>query len=88
MDIYFNYPQGDSSIYELEPDSTVRDLYDHASAKQDCGPASFVVIYNDEHLLDMDVSIESILDMDNQMKVEALCDDPDCAMSIRYPHQR
>ena len=83
MDIHFNYPQGDSSIYELGPDDTVKTLYHHAARTQNMRHNQFVVVYDGEHLLDMDVEVQDFIGISHEVQVEALCDDPLCVMSIR-----
>ena len=84
MDIYFNYPQGDSSIYELTSlDSVVAELYDHVMTTKDYKDEDFTIAYDGEVLIDRDMPLHDVIKESNQFYIRTLCNDPLCAMSIR-----
>ena len=83
MDIYFNYPQGDQSVLQVYQDSTVRDLYDHVEATCSFKSHCYVIDYNNEHLLDMDVYISYVIFDGVEVDVNYMHSDPPYVMSLR-----
>ena len=86
MDIYFNYPDASTSVLEINKTSTVSDMYWHVEDDQGYGADTFVVISssNNDCLWSMDTCLSDIILDGHEMHVEALCNDPCCAMSIRH----
>ena len=87
MDLTFYYPNESISVFETNETSTVGDMYRYVTNDQHYASDTFVLICDDECLWDMNISLSEIILHTCDVRVEALCNDPQCLMSIRHNYQ-